>query len=91
MLTLNVGLLITVAHIIAAIALNANLGRTSATVSLFLVGVMGGQGALIVFLTALGATLKMHSIISTSLVGFALHILNSNLDQRHYVHLLHWL
>lgn len=57
------------AHIIAVITLNANLGRTGATVALFLVGVMGGQGALIVFLTALGAVLKMHSIISTSLVS----------------------
>ena len=60
--------MITVAHILAILTLNSNLGKTSATVLLFLVGVIGGQGALIVFLTALGATLKMHSIISTSLV-----------------------
>eukprot|EP00347_Sterkiella_histriomuscorum_P000271 403376522 len=63
------GALITIAHVVAAIVLQLELSKNVATVLLFIIGVLGGQGACIVFLTALGATLKMHSIVSTSLVN----------------------
>lgn len=65
------GFLITVAHVIAAIILQLELSKGVATVLLFLIGVIGGQGACIVFLTALGAALKMHTIISTSMVSYS--------------------
>jgi hypothetical protein len=61
--------MITIAHILSILVLNISMSKSAATVTLFVIGVIGGQGACIVFLTSLGAVLKMHSIISTSLVS----------------------
>jgi hypothetical protein len=52
------GALITVAHLLAATLLMANFGSFLATVLMFIVGVVGGQGACIIFFSALGAMLK---------------------------------
>jgi hypothetical protein len=62
------GILLTAAHILAAFVLEAQFGKSLATILLFVVGVVGGQGACIIFFSALGAMLKQHSIICTSLV-----------------------
>ena len=62
------GALITGAHILAALILSLEMSRLPATVLLFCLGVAGGQGACIIFLSAMGAMLKQHSIICTSLV-----------------------
>lgn len=74
------GILLTASHILAAVILNADLGKTPATVLLFVIGVLGGQGACIIFLTALGAMLKQHSIICTSLVIILFVTLNVSID-----------
>jgi len=63
------GVLLTGAHILAAFVLGSDLGKFVATVLLFVLGIAGGQGACIIFLSALGAMLKQHSIICTSLVS----------------------
>jgi len=66
------GVLLTSAHILAAVLLMGNFGNFIATLLMFIVGVVGGQGACIIFFSALGAMLKQHSIICTSLVRFYL-------------------
>ena len=63
------GILLTAAHIVAAFILHANFENGLATILIFIVGIAGGQGACIIFLTSLGAMLKQHSIICTSLVS----------------------
>ena len=63
------GTMLTIAHIISLLILTLEIKSGVATILMFVAGIMGGQGACIVFLSALGATLKMHSIISTSLVS----------------------
>lgn len=65
------GVLLTGAHILAAFVLGSDLGKFVATILLFVLGIAGGQGACIIFLSALGAMLKQHSIICTSLVSLA--------------------
>lgn len=64
------GVLLTAAHILAAVLLMVNLGSFLATIFMFAVGVVGGQGACIIFFSALGAMLKQHSIICTAWVRF---------------------
>jgi hypothetical protein len=68
------GLLLTAAHILAAFVLGSDLGKFLATVLLFVLGIAGGQGACIIFLAAMGAMLKQHSIICTSLVSLSLFV-----------------
>lgn len=68
------GLLITVAHIIAAVVLNSgSMNKSTATALLFITGILGGQGACIIFFSAAGAALKQNSIICTSLVSKSLY------------------
>jgi hypothetical protein len=60
--------MLTIAHIIAAFTLTQNNKDSTSTILLFIVGIVGGQGSCIIFLSTLSTMLRYHSIICTSLV-----------------------
>jgi MFS family permease len=61
------GLLITASHIFGAMMFAG--GSNSVSVfTLFLIGIVGGQGASMIFLSAWSAMLKYHSILCTNLI-----------------------
>ena len=65
------GVMLTAAHILAAMMLNSNKSgkEDTSTFLVFLIGIIGGQGASIIFLSILTAMLKWNSIVSTGLVN----------------------
>jgi hypothetical protein len=63
------GLLLTAAHLVAALMLSSNKTDSFSTILLFLVGIIGGQGASIIFITTLSFMLRYHSIICTHLLN----------------------
>lgn len=63
------GLLLTGAHLLGAMMFADSTEKTDNSVCmLFLMGIVGGQGASMIFLSAWAAMLKYHSILNTSLI-----------------------
>ncbi|CDW91191.1 UNKNOWN [Stylonychia lemnae] len=63
------GILLTIAHVTAALIIDANLSKNAATALLFTIGILGGQGACIIFLSSLGAMHKLHSTVCSCLIN----------------------
>jgi len=60
------GLLITGCHILGALIFSGS--SSPSVIMLFLLGIVGGQGASMIFLSAWSAMLKYHSILCTNLI-----------------------
>lgn len=63
------GSLLSLAHVLAGLMLNSTRTADSfTTAGLFIIGILGGQGASIIFISTLSFMLRYHSIVCSHLV-----------------------